>query len=350
MKNSTAPNRKTGRMIAKNLIVLFTVALAAFYGIQAWFTDKQSADADGISVECQAPDGIEIAVVKHGTSTPPGDEEYKNTIELNSKNYPFIKDIKMTEVSSDGYTFYKPPLKQENGVASPILDVAEWDTADSSVHYLSFDLYVRSKSKFDIYLDSKSKISPNAKNLTGENADNKSDFGESGVSKGISRDCVTGAVRFSVANYETNETMPKLLWIPAPNILLKPDLDTTKYSVSTNEHSGESYSHSYYVNNGSGWVKKSVPAGDGSQLDQVFVANDKGFTDNGDYTYELGTKKKIMTLEKKDAAQDGKYTGMVTCNMWVDGEDEEARLALVNGKFKANLFLSKGDVQQDVQQ
>ena len=46
MKNSTAPNRKTGRMIAKNLIVLFTVALAAFYGIQAWFTDKQPSDAD----------------------------------------------------------------------------------------------------------------------------------------------------------------------------------------------------------------------------------------------------------------------------------------------------------------
>lgn len=30
MKNSTAPNRKTGRMIAKNLIVLFAVALAGF--------------------------------------------------------------------------------------------------------------------------------------------------------------------------------------------------------------------------------------------------------------------------------------------------------------------------------
>ena len=62
MKNSTAPNRKTGRMIAKNLIVLFTVALAGFCGIQAWFTDKNSVDANGIEVECQAPDGIEIAV------------------------------------------------------------------------------------------------------------------------------------------------------------------------------------------------------------------------------------------------------------------------------------------------
>ena len=107
-----------------------------------------------------------------------------------------------------------------------------------------FDLYVRSKSKFDIYLDSKSKISPNAKNLTGENADNKSDFGESGESKGISRDCVTGAVRFSVANYKTYET--KLLWIPAPNIFLNVNSDTTQYSVNTDKRSGKSYSHVYY--------------------------------------------------------------------------------------------------------
>lgn len=342
MKNSTAPNRKTGRMIAKNLIVLFTVALAGFCGIQAWFTDKSSAEADGINVECQAPDGIEIAVVKHEDPAPKDDAAYKNTIELNSKNYSFIDDIKMTEVSSDGYTFYKPPLKQENGVASPILDVADWDLADSSVHFLSFDLYVRSKSKFDIYLDSKSKISPNAKNLTGENADNKSDFGESGDSKGISRDCVTGAVRFSVANYKTYET--KLLWIPAPNILLNVNSDTTKYSVSTDKREGESYSHGYYEKDGSKWVKKFVSADDGSSLGQVFVANSDGFTTNEDYTYELGEKKKIMTLEK-DTTQNGIYTGMVTCNMWVDGEDAEARLALVNGKFKANLVLSKGDVQ-----
>lgn len=340
MKNSTAPNRKTGRMIAKNLIVLFTVALAGFCGIQAWFTDKRSAEANGIAVECQAPDGIEIAVVKHKDSAPTA---YKNTIELNSKNYPFIDDIKMTEVSSDGYTFYKPPLKQEKGVASPILDVADWDLADYSVHYLSFDLYVRSKSKFDIYLDSRSKISPNAKILKGENAGNKSDFGESGDSKGISRDCVTGAVRFSVANYNTNET--KLLWIPAPNIFLNVNSDTTKYSVSTDKRKGESYSHGYYEKVGSNWVKKFVSADDGSSLGQVFVANSNGFTPNRDYTYELGEKKKIMTLEK-DTTQNGIYTGMVTCNMWVDGEDAEARLALVNGKFKANLVLTKGDVQQ----
>lgn len=341
MKNSTAPNRKTGRMIAKNLIVLFTVAVAGFCGIQAWFTDKQTVEADGINVKCQIPDGIEVAVVKHGAAAPTDEQYTDETILLDKDHYQFVDDIKMTEVSSDGYTFYKPALTQKDGVATPILD-ADWEDADSAVHYLSFDLYVRSTAKFDIYIDKDSQIRPNAEVLTGENADNKSDFGESGDSKGISRDCVTGAVRFSVANYNTQET--KLLWIPAPNILLNVNKDdTTKYSVSTGERSGVSYSHSYFKNVSGNWVENSVSVNDGSALGQVFVANNNGFTSDGEYTYKLGVKKKIMTLEK--STQDGKYTGMVTCNMWVDGQDAEARLALVNGKFKANLVISKSDAQ-----
>ena len=342
MKNSTAPNRKTGRMIAKNLIVLFTVALAGFCGIQAWFTDKQTVEADGINVKCQIPDNIEVAIVKHG-AVAPTDDQYNTKdepIHLDKDHYQFVDDIKMTEVSSDGYTFYKPPLTQKDGVATPILD-ADWEEADSAVHYLSFDLYVRSTAKFDIYIDKDSQIRPNAEVLTGENADNKSDFGESGDSKGISRDCVTGAVRFSVANYNTQET--KLLWIPAPNILLNVNKDTTKYSVSTGERSGVSYSHSYFKNVSGNWVENSVSVNDGSVLGQVFVANNNGFTSDGEYTYKLGVKKKIMTLEK--STQDGKYIGMVTCNMWVDGQDAESRLALVNGKFNANLVLTKSNAQ-----
>lgn len=129
------------------------------------------------------------------------------------------------------------------------------------------------------------------------------------------------------------------MWIPAPNILLNVNSDT----VSIDKREGESYSHVYYEKDGSRWVKKSVSVNDGTSLGQVFVANSNGFI-NGDYTYELGEKKKIMSLEK-DTTQDGIYKGKVTCNMWVDGEDAEARLALVNGKFKANLVLSKGDEQ-----
>ena len=68
MKNSTAPNRKTGRMIAKNLIVLFAVALAGFCGIQAWFTDKRSAEANGIEVSVRHLTVLKLLLL--GTVTP----------------------------------------------------------------------------------------------------------------------------------------------------------------------------------------------------------------------------------------------------------------------------------------
>lgn len=72
--------------------------------------------------------------------------------------------------------------------------------------------------------------------------------------------------------------------------------------------------------------------------------NNKGFAD-GKFTYELGKNKSIAELKKSsDADTDpyyGDYGAMVTCNMWIEGEDAEARLALVNGKFKVNLVLTK---------
>lgn len=36
------------------------------------------------------------------------------------------------------------------------------------------------------------------------------------------------------------------MWIPAPNIFLNVNQDTTQYSVSTDKREGESYSHGYY--------------------------------------------------------------------------------------------------------
>lgn len=123
MKNSTAPNRKTGRMIAKNLIVLFTVALAGFCGIQAWFTDNRSAKANGIEVECQAPDGIEIAVVGHGDPAP---TKYTvGNITLNKTDYPFLEKLQLTEITGDGTYFSKPSLIQSGGQAHVNPD-GEW--------------------------------------------------------------------------------------------------------------------------------------------------------------------------------------------------------------------------------
>lgn len=332
MKNSTAPNRKTGRMIAKNLIVLFTVALAGFCGIQAWFTDKRSAEANGIAVECQAPDGIEIAVVGHGDPAPANDKYTVGNITLNKANCKFLEKLQLTEITGDGTYFSKPALIQSGGQALVDPD-AEWSDPTANEHYLSFDLYIRSKSQYNISIGKKSTIKPDAPQLTtqdGTGIKNKSKYGN------FSRDSVVGAVRFSVVDYKSAPPSKKLLWLPAPNILLTQNVD--EYTLSDNMPSGESYSHVYYD------TKKAKQTVSSITDDKAFVVNHKGFAD-GKFTYELGENKSIAELNKSlDTVTDpyyGDYGAMVTCNMWIEGEDAEARLALVNGNFRVNLVLTK---------
>lgn len=331
MKNSTAPNRKTGRMIAKNLIVLFTVALAGFCGIQAWFTDKRSAEANGIEVECQAPDGIEIAVVGHGAPAPANDKYTVGNITLNKTNCKFLENLQLTEITGDGTFFRKPALIQSGGQAQ-VDTKAEWSEPTANEHYLSFDLYIRSKSQYNISIGKKSTIKPDAPQLTSQDGTgiNQSKYGN------FSRDSVVGAVRFSVVDYKSAPPSKKLLWLPAPNILLEQTTD--EYTLSDNKQDGVSYSHVYYDKN-----KKQQTVSD-SKADSAFVVNKDGF-DGGKFTYELGKNQNIAELKKSsDTDTDpyyGDYGAMVTCNMWIEGEDAEARLALVNGKFKVNLVLTK---------
>lgn len=325
MKNSTAPNRKTGRMIAKNLIVLFTVALAGFCGIQAWFTDNRSAEANGIEVECQAPDGIEIAVVGHDAPAPT--EYTTGNITLNKTNCKFLEKLQLTEITGDGTYFSKPALIQSGGQALVDPD-AEWSDPTANEHYLSFDLYIRSKSQYNISIGKKSTIKPDAPQLTsqdGTGIKNKSKYGN------FSRDSVVGAVRFSVVDYKSAPPSKKLLWLPAPNILLEQTTD--EYTLSDNKQDGVSYSHVYYDKN-----KKQQTVSD-SKADSAFVVNKDGF-DGGKFTYELGKNQNIAQLNKS-SENDQFYSAMVTCNMWIEGEDAEAILALVNGKFKVNLVLTK---------
>ena len=328
MKNTTAPNRKTGRMIAKNLIVLFTVALAGFCGIQAWFTDKRSAEANGIEVECQAPDGIEIAVVGHKDKAPADDKYTVGNIKLNKANCQFLEKLQLTEITGDGIDFRKPALIQSGGQAQ-VDPNADWSDPTANVHYLSFDLYIRSKSQYNISIGEKSTIKPDAPQLTasdGASIKNESKYGN------FSRDAVVGAVRFSVVDYNTAPFTKKLLWLPAPNIFL--DQNGDEYTLSDDKQSGVSYSHVYYD------TKKKKQTVSSAEQDAAFVVNNKGFVD-GKFTYELGKNQRIAELTKSKDSTDPYYSAMVTCNMWIEGEDAEARLALVNGKFNVNLVLTK---------
>ena len=61
MKNSEKPvSRKTGSLIAKNLIVLSCLVAVCAFAIFSWFTNGKTADASGISIISKA-DGVEIS-------------------------------------------------------------------------------------------------------------------------------------------------------------------------------------------------------------------------------------------------------------------------------------------------
>lgn len=330
MDNTQVTKRKIGALIAKNLIVMLVAVIVALTGVLAWFTNKTSADANGISVECKAPDGIEIAVVPKGTDiyTLHHEDFHEGKITLGEQD--FLKDLSLSEVTSDGISFYKPVLKQLGGTAMPDTS-QQWEEEDAIINnsYISFDLYVRSESEQTVFLEDTSKVSTVAQKLIGVDAENKSSLGD------FSRDCIVGATRLSVVDYSTPTPNRKLLWIPRPDLkLINPD---GIFQVTPNNLSNE---HRYW----------KVTVAEGVQTDhQVTVMPQDQVTtskkENNEYV--LGTKKQITSLLTSKIFTDEKgennvryFCNHVTVNIWIEGEDDEARLALVDGEFKVNLDLS----------
>lgn len=326
MKNSTASNRKTGIMITKNLIILVVLVFVAVLSMWAWFTNNSSATADGINVTCKAPDSLEIAIVPHTNDSTkkivPGNDDYCSSITLGSQE--FVKNLNknFSEVTSDGVTFLKPTLIQSNGVASPDPE-GEWSVAEPNDRYLSFDLYIRSKGQHSVFLDKGSKFSTVSSILNGEGAGNLS------PGTTISKDAIVGAARFSVFTNDDAKTR-KLLWIPRPDLYFTSDAVGSEI-LAEDVQSGVTYKHQY-------WTDQHM---------QVVIDDTETLTTSEkiDGEYVLGAKNEIASLTTTtnfgtDSDPDIFYCTSVVCNMWIEGDDTEARKALVGGKFTIDLNLT----------
>ncbi|MCH5202068.1 MAG: hypothetical protein J1F17_02570 [Oscillospiraceae bacterium] len=302
--------RKLGSLLSKNLIVISVAIIVALTGVIAWFTRSQTAPADGVNVKCEVPDGLEVAVVAPGAT--PTEDDYKKSllgdINLNKEDYPFLENLEFVEVTSDGVEFVKPALIQGSDGAYPNTDPSsEWSLAEPNKEYLCFDLYMRMNSSNAVYLDGDTTIKPVSDTLIGPDSQNKSEAGN------FSRDCLVGAARMSVTGGTAGEN---ILWIPAPNIFY----DSASRNMYIDRTSGDSFTHSYYT---SGKVLKTAAA----------IAN----TGN---TYKLGKSagknRKIADLIKSG----DKYVAHRRISVWIEGQDDESRFALVNGFFKMQLKLS----------
>lgn len=313
--------RDTKSLVMKNLIVMAVLIIIALTGVISWFTNKTEATADGINVTCEAPKGLKIAVVQHGEPAPDVNDETKwseGEITLTKEDYPFLKEQSIIEITSDGTDFYKPKLTQENGKAKPDTS-SEWDVADKD-SYLSIDVYMKTGEDHAVYLNSGTEISPNSTTLTGENSGNKSDDGD------FSKDCIVGAVRLSTVN--SADSKLKNLWIPAPQI----HYDSDNKKVTLDNTSGDTFKHKYWKVTKNSDGKIGMPQG-------TTPVEYEGVITNTNNNFKLGKNYNFAKLTKNQSSD--KYaTGMTTVNIWVDGEDDEARFAMVGGKFKATIKLS----------
>lgn len=313
--------RDTKSLVMKNLIVMAVLIIIALTGVISWFTNKTEATADGINVTCEAPKGLKIAVVQHGEPAPDVNDETQwseGEITLTKEDYPFLKEQSIIEITSDGTDFYKPKLTQENGKAKPDIS-SEWDVADKD-SYLSIDVYMKTGEDHMVYLNSGTEISPISTTLTGEQSGNKSDDGD------FSKDCIVGAVRLSTVN--SADSKLKNLWIPAPQI----HYDSDKKEVTLGNTSGDTFKHKYWKVTKNSDGKTGKPTGTAPVEYKDVITN----TNND---FKLGKNYDFAMLTKKQPSD--KYaSGMTTVNIWVDGEDDEARFAMVGGKFKATIKLS----------
>lgn len=312
--------RDTKSLVMKNLIVMAVLIILALTGVISWFTNKTKATADGINVICEAPKGLKIAVVRHGEEAPDVNDETQwseGEITLTKDAYPFLKEQSIIEITSDGTYFYKPKLTQENGKAKPDTS-SEWDVADKD-SYLSIDVYMKTGEDHMVYLNSGTEISPNSTTLTGEQSGNKSDDGN------FSKDCIVGAVRLSTVS---DDSKLKNLWIPAPQI----HYDSDNKKVTLGNTSGDTFKHKYWEVTKDSDGKTGKPKGTAPIEYNGVITNTNGkFTLGKNYDFAMLTKKQ---------PSDKYASGMTTVNIWVDGEDDEARFAMVGGKFKATIKLS----------
>ena len=331
-------------MIAKNLIVLAALAVAAVIGVMSWFTKDTTATADGISMSCECPPGIEIAIVNPSLSDndrldylADDDNWVEGTLSLTVENYSFLKNLYLCEVTGDGTTFLSPVLTQANGIASVDTSKDWGDPPTPNDEYLSFYLAVRSKIRnLDVKLAADTSIAPVSSTIVSENS--------------YSPDAAVGAVRFSVVDTSSTPNVTKLLWIPAPHIYYDFNVATTTGTVVDNvlanntsmgpyylsgdnilQHHDGTYVHAYYDKTKTRRIMSE------SSDTTTFVANNTrnyklGAAGSGGSDFQFCTLSTSLGEEY--------YMGMAKCNLWIEGEDSEARLDLVNGRFTMRLVLS----------
>ena len=298
-------------IVANSLLLAFLI----FGSVFAWFASNFKNYVASNEIEVVSDDNLQLSV---------DNATWRNSISLS--NYEWFKRTTFTDITGSGAgTFARPTLELKTNYAD-IQAGGEWtepkatNTSDNSAtgitkyDYVRFTLYMKSKTKYSVKLGENSYVRPAAdysslNELLGASAPNKSSYGN------FSKDIVAGAVRVSGISSAGNHLFT---WIPRPEINANcstGQIDASEIVVNAAADS-ESYIHTYYIANAA--ASSTLEAG-------KTVAGD--INDSNEQS--------LVTL--LDDNSDGIYTGKVDFCIWLEGCDNEARRAFVDGKFKVYL-------------
>ena len=210
-------NRK---IIFKSLILIAVIVICAFLVTIAWFSNKDEAQADGVSIVAGKGYGLEVAFVDE-------DEAYSAE--------PINDDINISFplISGEGVNFYKPKLNLTTGdplTASdgkwllkdpPTAAYKDDDGSYAGGDYYEQDIWFRSDKPLDIYLKNTSKVT--SSDIEKGNLTNKSKYGD------FTKDYIAAAARVALLNVNADNTEAlKYIWIPNDNYELIGSSEFTK--------------------------------------------------------------------------------------------------------------------------
>lgn len=371
-------NRNTGKLIAKNIIILTVLITVCSLSIWAWFTKNTKATADGISVMAKA-EGVEVSW--------DGINYYYDLTAKTEAERSFgvgdAKDLRNEDgtpaslqlVTGNGMNFFEPYVnRRTGGVLYTGTDANNnWQGVDivhgenSQGKYIDLDLYFKGSNASNIYLAQDSSVNPIDATTNGIH---KSEYGP------FSKDHISAATRvaFLGTKVETdaegktievvNNEDCKFIWAPNNNVHLQGNsegytrldedyLDSTSGTVAGDLSEVIEFTTKkgdYYF-----WLPTNYNSDDETQ-ESTLKSNKMDFTyydgDKGLYTFEYTihpTQAKDVTLlyyinenADDDNAENGVEWDHTDLSTYIDESksaanndltDVEPKIALSNNTF-----------------
>lgn len=343
------------KLIITNAVLLVLLAAGFTY---AWFASTYGNMVDADQVQVVADSELQISF--NGT-------DWSSYLNLNSPGSPVnLNTLRFTDITGSGDSvkvaptdssgiadgdFLKPALNQLDGYAE-VASGSGSSVPIGNTDYIKFNLFLRSTDPLVVKLGTGSAVTPQSQTLlnlsSGDKANNISSLGN------FSRDLVAGAVRVSMVKNAGSASPSRLFtWIPCPNIYLdagpsEPISNYTIYENAGNDTPASGIEYTKIVTSGN-QGPDSDPRGTrvhpyqhwyfASSDDTIMTQLTKNVV-TGTITNE--TQQDILTLGGNKTDQ-GYYINNVTVYIWLEGCDNEARRAFVDGRFNVSLVISAQD-------